>query len=165
MSLFTIHLPDYLRPNKNLPEEYKGSLALHKAVHDLGVMEEIAKQARKELSKRERRIIEATRKVAEQEGWSLQSIRFSEMEGERDKSMVGPRIKIVLKFSHYNSGEHPTFPRPEYVIAKSNHPAYRVGEIVDEDTAKDCEFSIPKTMSFEDWVAGGRKCFRDRKST
>ena len=147
-----------LRPHP-MHDEFWTRNEIIKALHRNGVLIEKAhRDGRSIHCGMEGRVISGVRMIAKEKGWSQEAINASEMDGERDQTLIFEPVKVVVKFAFYNSGEH--YPLAEYHIIESNHPEFPVGGNVDAERLIRCEQKVPRTPSYEKWVRQGRPCFR-----
>lgn len=132
---------------------------LHKGLLRNGHIIGRAHSEHRSLTGEERKIIDAVRIMARQTLQQI-SINATEMEGERDKEIIYQPIKVKAKFAYYNSGEYGWDPQPSYHITESNHPALPVHGNVGREELENNSVKIPRTPTYDKWVAGGRKVFR-----
>jgi len=132
-------------------------------LHRNGVLIERAHRDGRSLNRMERQIIAAGRDAARNKGADKRYINEQEMIGERDWHHVLKPLKVVAKFAFYWNGVDEIPPTADYYIVESNHPELPAGGNVSAATLVQHEIKVPSTPTFEQWVRGGRKCFRGGK--
>lgn len=136
---------------------------LAQSLHRNGVIIERAHRSGRPLAQEERQIIEGTREFARQEGMSQKLINAEEMDGERDWNLVLRPLKVVARFSYYDAPYEEIPAAPSYYIEESNYAPLVVGGHVCIEQLVHAGQKIPKTPTYEQWVAAGKKVYRGTK--
>jgi len=117
-----------------------------------GVILERAKRRGESLSKIERIIVLAGRKLAREQGFAAKSINALEMEGERDWDQVLQPLIVKAVFAYFDGPYEGFEPRPDYEVLESNHPGLPVGSHVCADQLVEVDIKVPKTPKYEAWA-------------
>lgn len=133
------------------------------SLHRNGTITERARLAGRSLTGVERNIIYATRRAAAYDGFNMQLINISEMEGQLDHEIVTKPLEVKAVFAYYYAPYEEIPATACYYILDSNHPALPIHGNVEADSFIEVGLKIPKTPTYEKWVRNGKKCFRGGK--